>query len=243
MKPGLVFALGLVLASAAGAGAEPLVVGAFSSAEPGTSPPAGWEPVAFRGIDIHTGYTMVEEEGRVVVRADSTASASALMRSVRIDPKTHPVVEWRWRISNVLEKGDVSRRSGDDYPARLYVTFAYDPERVGWLERAGFESLRLLYGEYPPRGALNYIWASKAPVGAVVPNPYTDRNRMVVLQSGSARVGEWVTERRNVAEDFRSAFGEEPPVISGVAIMTDTDDTGESAVAWFGDIVFQAARD
>ena len=89
-------------------------------------------------------------------------------------------------------------------------------------------------------GAVNYIWESKSPVGTVVPNPYTGRVRMFVLQSGNGKVGEWVTESRNLVEDYRKAFGADPPRISGVAVMTDTDNTGESAVAYFGDIVFKA---
>jgi hypothetical protein len=69
-------------------------------------------------------------------------------------------------------------------------------------------------------------------------NPYTDRTMMFALQSGEAGARQWVTERRNVFEDYRRAFGEEPPRISGVGIMTDTDNTGETATAWYGDIMF-----
>ena len=146
-----------------------------------------------------------------------------------------------WKVGNVLEKGDVSRKAGDDYPARIYITFEYDSERVGFLDRVKYEAVRLLYGQYPPLGAINYIWESKAPVGTVVPNPFTGQVVMFVLESGPSKLNTWVTERRNVYEDYKAAFGEEPPMISGVAIMTDTDNTGESATAYFGDIVFKKA--
>ncbi len=237
-------AAAIVLASLVWGGPAPagdaLPVGIFSAAEAGGELPAGWEPMTFSGIDAHTEYTLVDVEGTVVVRAESRASASGLMREIEIDPALHPIIEWRWRVANVLEKGDLSRKSGDDYPARLYITFGYDPERASLLARARYETLRLLYGEYPPVAALNYIWEGSAPVGTIAPNPYTDRNRMIVVESGDENVGEWRVERRNVVEDYERAFGGQAPRISSVAIMTDTDDTGESAVAWFGDISFPA---
>ena len=222
---------------------DPLPVGLFSAAEAGGELPAGWEPLVFSGIDVHTEYTLVDDGSSVVVRAESRASASGLVREIEIDPASSPIVEWRWRVANVLEKGDLSRRSGDDYPARLYITFGYDPDEASLLERVRYETLRLLYGAYPPVSALSYIWASRAPVGTLAPSPYTDRNRMIVVESGDKRAGEWRIERRNVVEDYERAFGGKAPRISAVAIMTDTDDTGESAVAWFGDISFRAAAD
>ena len=72
-------------------------------------------------------------------------------------------------------------------------------------------------------------------------NAYTDRVQMIVVRSGNAAANQWVSEERNVLEDYRRAFGEEPPLVSGVAIMTDTDDTGGKAVAWYGDIGFRPA--
>jgi hypothetical protein len=220
-----------------------LPVGLFSAAKAGGELPAGWKPLAFSGIDARTEYSLVEDAGRVVVRSESRASASGLLREIEIDPAVYPVVEWRWRVANVLEKGDVTRKSGDDYPARLYITFGYDPEQASLLQRVRYETLRLLYGEYPPVAALNYIWASRAPAGTLAPNPYTQQTQMIVVESGAAFVGEWRVERRNLAEDYRRAFGREAPRISGVAIMSDTDDTEESAVAWFGDIVFRSKGD
>ena len=97
----------------------------------------------------------------------------------------------------------------------------------------------LLYGEYPPGGAITYIWESKTPKGSVVPNPYTDRVRMIVVESGASRLNQWIQEERNIYEDYKTAFKQEPPFISGVAIMTDSDNTGESATAFYGDIIFK----
>lgn len=218
--------------------ADPLVVGGFSALSAGDPLPEGWEPMTFDDIESHTRYTVVEDEGAGAIRADSRASAAGLIRKISIDPAAYPVIQWRWKAANVLEAGDVRKKSGDDYPARIYITFAYDSDRVGFFKKAKYEAVRLAYGEYPPLGAISYIWASHAPVGTSVPNPYTDQVRMIVIRSGPKHLGTWVTERRNVFEDYRRAFGEDPPKISGVAIMTDTDNTGESATAYYGDIVF-----
>ncbi|MDH5699673.1 MAG: DUF3047 domain-containing protein [Nitrospirota bacterium] len=220
---------------------DQLVVGNFSQATAGGPFPQGWKPLIFEKIPEHTQYDLVQDEQQVVVKAISRQSSSGLTREITIDPKKYPVIEWRWKVENILQKGDVAQKSGDDYPARLYITFHYDSSQVGFFEKAKFETIKLIYGQYPPMGAINYIWESKSPIGTMVPNPYTDRVYMFVTQSGSAKLNQWVTEERNIYEDYKNAFGEDPPNISGVAIMTDTDNTKETAVAYFGDIVFKKA--
>ena len=219
-------------------GADQLVVGTFSLATPGGPFPQGWKPLVFEKIKEHTQYDLVKDGQQVVVRAVSRQSSSGLTREITINPKEYPVISWQWKVENILQKGDVTQKSGDDYPARLYITFQYDSSKVGFWEKAKFETIRLIYGQYPPIGAINYIWESTSPVGTMVPNPYTERVYMFVTQSGSAKLNQWVTEERNIYEDYQKAFGEPPPNISGVAIMTDTDNTKETAVAYFGDIVF-----
>lgn len=238
-RPALLLLVLAALLVPAPVGAEAVAAGAFSGARPGGALPKGWQPLRFARIERPSDYALVDVDGVVVVRAESRGGASGLTRSLDLDPATYPVVEWRWRIANLLAGSDVTRKSGDDHPARLYVAFAFDPRQAGWLERMRYEALRLVYGEYPPKAAINYIWASHSPKGTVVPNPYSDRTWMVVVESGDEHLGEWRRERRDVAADYQRIFGEPAPRVSGVGIMTDTDDTGESAVAWFGDIVFR----
>ncbi len=218
-----------------------LHVGAFSLAQARGTFPDSWKPLTFHKIDEHTEYSLVEDDGTVVVKAVSRGSSSGLTREVAIDPKEYPIVEWRWKIENVLQKSDVTTKQGDDYPARLYISFAYDESKIDFLDQAQYEMAKLLHGKYPPTGVINYIWESRSPVGTIVPNPYTDRAMMIVLESGEAKAGQWVAESRNVYKDYRTAFGDDPPAISGVAVMTDTDNTQESAVAYYGDITFRKA--
>lgn len=203
-----------------------------------TGLPQGWEPLTFPKISQHTTYTVMGNAETYWVRADSHASASALVKELDLDPKTYPVLRWQWRVENIIHGGDARTKAGDDYAARVYVTFRYEPERASFWERAQFGLARTIYGSYPPKGALNYIWANKLPRGIAIENAYTSRAKMIAVQSGEERVGEWVRETRNIYQDYLALFGEEPPAVSGVAIMTDTDDTQETAVAYYGDIAF-----
>lgn len=217
-----------------------LEVGRFSTEPVGHTVPDGWKPLLFKKISRYTIYELIKDGDTVVVKARSDASASGLTREIRIDPRDYPIVRWRWKIDNLLMKSDVSRKDGDDYPARLYITFEYDPAKVSFTKKLKYVTGQALFGPIPI-GALNYIWEGKTQPGTIVDNAYTDFAKMIVVRSGSQDVGRWVQEERNVYEDYKLAFGEEPPMINGVAIMTDTDNTKESATAYYGDILFRQA--
>ncbi len=214
-------------------------VGNFSVATVGDKLPPDWKLLTFKKIERHTTYSLVKDNDTVVIKAVAEASASGLTREIKINPKEYPIIQWRWKINNILKKGDVHKKEGDDYPARIYITFEYDPGKLSFLEKMKYKTVKLLYGQYPPLAAINYIWESKAPIGTIVPNPYTDRVKMIVVETGEVKLNQWVNEEGNIYEDYKKAFGGEPPMVSGVAIMTDTDNTGESAIAYYGDIVFK----
>ncbi len=212
-----------------------IAVGDFSMA--GGEIPAGWQPLEFKGIRRHTQYALVRDSDTWVVRAVSQASASGLIYPMKVDLHQYPILRWRWKVQNVLEKGDVTRRSGDDYAARIYIAFEYDPRTRSFVERLKHRLARLRYGDVPGR-ALNYIWANREPRNKVYPNPspFTDFSRLLVCRSAADRLRTWYEEERNLYEDYKLAFGSEPPLVVAIGIMTDTDNTGESAVAYYGDI-------
>lgn len=214
-----------------------LEVGLFSAAPPGVTVPAGWKPIRFKNIGQHTHYAVVKDGDAVVIKADSQAAASGLTKEINIDPREYPIVRWRWKVENVLAGSDVRRKDGDDYPARLYITFQYEPDKVSVTKKLKYKAGRVLFGDIPI-AALNYIWDTKTPVGTVVENVYTDFAQMIVVESGPEKLRRWVNEERNVHEDYKRAFGGEPPRINGVGIMTDTDNTKERATAYYGDITF-----
>jgi hypothetical protein len=162
------------------------------------------------------------------------------MHPLAFDPKAFPFAGWRWKISNTLRKSDIHSKAGDDFPARVYVLFDYDVGKLSMLQRAKIFLARQRYGKDVPAAALCYVWDAKAPAGTTAWSPYTDRVRVIVVESGSANVNRWRDVQRDIVADFRAAFGENPPAVSAVALASDTDNTGESVTALFGDIHFSA---
>lgn len=221
--------------------ADSLAIARFSAAAPGGLP-EGWEPFSFARFPRHTDYRLASDAGVTVLRAEAEASVSALLRPVRADPRALPLLRWTWKVENLLAKSDIRRKDGDDFPARIYVLFDYDPDRLSFADRSRILLARVIYGAQVPAAALCYVWDNRTAPGTILPNAYTDRVRMVVVRSGAADLGRWVAEERDLARDFRAAFGEDPPMISGIAVGADTDNTGERALSWFGDITLHPAR-
>ncbi len=233
----LLLCAALSVASVWAQGGAVLEVARFSAGQPGPGLPEGWKPLTFKKIPKLTTYEVVKDGEHVVVKATSDASASGLTKEVKIDPKEFPVVRWRWKVDNLLKNSDATRKDGDDYPARLYITFEYDPDKVSFGKKLKYNVGQLFFGDIPI-GAINYVWETKTPVGTIIDNAYTDFVKMVVVESGPQKIGMWVDESRNIYEDYKRAFGEEPPLINGVAIMSDTDNTKERVTAYYGDITF-----
>ena len=218
---------------------EQIVVGNFSGQPQNGVYPEHWETQVFDGVNKHTVYTHVSNGNINSIQATSRGSCAGLVRKIHIDPSLYSTVSFRWKIQDIIRSADLTCKEGDDAPARVWITFGYDPDHVSWWEMVKFEGIKLLYNDYPPIAALVYVWASHEEQGAIIENPYADRVKIIVLQSGPEKKGQWISEKRDIRADYRAAFGaEDIPMISGVAIMTDTDDTGGQAVAWYGDIIF-----
>ena len=219
----------------------------FSSLKAGGPLPDDMKAWDFGGRSRPTRYSLVADDGIVVLRAEADASTSGIVREVRFDPREYPILSWRWKAMTVVERGDIRTKAGDDFAARVYVTFALDPAALPPSERMKLSFARLVHGEKVPAAALCYVWDGKSPRDTTVPNAYTERVRMIVAESGAARTGRWVSMQRNIRDDYKRAFGSEPAGVTGVIVSTDTDNTGESAVAFYGDISFgppeRAARE
>jgi len=209
------------------------LVNAFSTI---TSLDEGWEPLKFPNIERHSRYQLTDDNGEQVVRATTDNSASGLIARVSVEPGESLILRWRWKVSNVYEQGNARTKEGDDYPARIYVAFEFEPDEAGFFERAKRKTVEVVFGEELPGNALNYIWANRLPVGEIVANPFTDTTMMVAVNSGATNTGEWVTVERDIVADYRKAFGRKPPKLVGVAIMSDSDNTGASATAWYGNV-------
>jgi hypothetical protein len=193
-----------------------------------------WKPLYFPKIKVHTKYSIEIEGSSHYLKAESNASASALVNVREINIYKFPKVRWRWKVSNVYKKAMPWSKEGDDYPIRVYVFFKYDPARLSFFEKMKYSAAKALYGEYPPDSTLNYVWASSIQAPYIMPSPYTDRARLITLEKGPSKAGEWVDESVNILEDYRKAFGADPPSTASLAIMNDSDNTGEKSVSYVG---------
>jgi hypothetical protein len=191
-----------------------------------------WRPLYFPKILKHSVYTVETHGDRHYLKAESSGSASGLVYKKDFSVYDYPRIRWRWKVDNVYRNWDGSTKEGDDYPIRVYILFKYDPERAGLVDKVKFNAVKLIYGEYPPQSTLNYVWASRPYPERILTSPYTDRAKMVLLEQGDAKVGVWVSEEVNVVEDYERAFGTKPPPTASLAVMSDSDNTGESAVSY-----------
>jgi hypothetical protein len=193
--------------------ADTLVIGDFSHGDLD-----GWSAKAFAG---RTRYVLVPDAGRHVLKADSRAAASGLYKEIAIDLSKTPYLHWSWKVSNTLGRLDEHTKRGDDYPARVYVVFSGG--LFFWRTRA-----------------INYVWSNDQPPGTIWENAFTGNARMIAVRSGDAQAGHWFSERRDVRKDYQHLFGEDALRADAVAVMTDTDNSGTAAVAYYGDIYFSS---
>ena len=211
----------------------------FSDSRPGDSIPHGWEPWTLSKFKKPTQYSLVDNDGRTVIKASAHASASGLVHRLEVDPKRYPLLQWRWKVTDLIAQADNTKKHTEDSPVRVVVSFDGDIDTLPLDDRIFFDNVRLLTGQQLPYATLMYIWENRAPKGGVIPNRHTSRIRMIVAESGRDKVGAWQEVTRNVYEDFRRAFGEAPGKITAIGIMTDTDNTGENVYAYYGDILFR----
>ncbi len=197
--------------------------------------------MTFPGVERRTRYMSTIDQGIEAICAISNSSSSGLIRTERVLPEESPLLSWKWKITKIYRTADPFSRTGDDFPARLFVIFDKPAEERSFFGKLKHSLIHLFPGAPPPEAALAYVWASATPIGSIIPSPYTDRCRALVVESGPGRLGRWMTMRRNVVADYRKVFGNDPPPIAGIAIMTDSDNTGESAMSFYGRIVFLTA--
>jgi hypothetical protein len=202
--------------------ADTVVVADWSQYPVGTKGiPAGW-----KGGDWGSPkylFQIVEQEGQRVLQLKSDGDSSTISRDIKgqVDLAQTPILEWRWKVTKLPNGGDARRSATDDEAGQIYVTWPRFPETVR-------------------SRIVGYIWDTTAPVGATFKSEKTSTVRYVVLQSGPAKLGQWITERRNVAEDFRKLWGAEPDSPGALAISIDSDDTRSSAEAFVTNVVFRA---
>ncbi|MNR90275.1 hypothetical protein D3C72_212560 [compost metagenome] len=204
--------------------------------------PAHWEPMIINRTKKLTEYKLVEDEGKTVLHARAVAAASGLMQKVDIDPLQASTLHWRWRISGLVQSANNADRGLEDSPARIILGFDGDKDSLPFPDQIMFETARIVTGREVPYATLMYIWGRKAAVDTIITNTRSNRVKMVVAETGASGVGDWHSFSRNIVADYEKAFGEKPGKLIAVGVLTDTDNTGETVEAWYGDIGLSAGE-
>ena len=212
----------------------------FSRLTPGDAMPTEWQPWGLQSGRRPTAYRLVDSTHGTVLEAFADRASTGLYRKIRISPQRQPILEWEWRLERRIPAAGMRVSPLDESPARLVISFHGDPARLDFDQRTKLRLAKALAGEPLPYAMLIYVWSSNVTLETVVPHPQIDRIRMLVVDSGAGHLGSWVSFRRDVLEDYRRVFGEEPDDIVAVGVLTDSDSTRQTAHALYGDITFLA---
>ena len=196
---------------------------------------AGWAHQPLSKLKRDTVYTQAQEAGHAVLRG--TADRSASLYVALIKPASVPVsLKWRWKTDALVAGADNRDKQREDAPLRVLVAFDGDKTTLPEEEQKRFQRAKSLTGREGPYATLMYIWSDHVPVGTVIPSAHTRQVKMLVVASGPQGLGQWQSVQRRLVADYKRAFGNAPGRVLGVAVMTDTDNTGGKAVGEYGDI-------
>ncbi len=206
------FVIFLTILCSSSFAAEKLAVSNFSQQDL-----SNWNEKEFNQLTL---YSFTKDGETNVLKAHSIKSASGLFKEQNINLSEYPFINWRWKTTSRLNVTDERTKQGDDYSARIYI-----------IKDGGFF--------FWNTKALNYVWARHEKTNTVWPNAYAPDNAMMIaIRSQKDDLNTWYNEKRNLAEDYKLAFGESIDQIDAIAIMADTDDSEGETVSYFGEIYF-----
>jgi hypothetical protein len=214
--------------------ATPIWVGQFSDLG---SPPPPWHIVKMPS-ERPTKYRVAMVAGTAAVEAIGDNSMALLARPITVDLARTPMLCWRWYVDGPIKAADMTKRSGDDYAARVYVAFDVPDAALSAATKLKLRMARGLFGKNIPDAAVVYVWDNRHPVGTARKSSYTDRSQLVVAESGAGRARAWVSERVDLATDFAKAFSKQPGRPTQIAVAADGDNTNSKVRAAFADLHF-----
>jgi hypothetical protein len=187
------------------------------------TPIKGWWMVSYFAV----APTRYSKAGKGIIKAESLGSRSSLYREVGEKEKDLPFLSWRWKISNVVRSAIETKKDRFDAAARVIAVFGRD------------KGFKVMEGTEPSGFRIEYIWASQLPKGRTFDHPGEKYCKVFVLESGERKAGEWVSEKRNLHEDYKKAFGTEPSGVFAIGIQTDTDHSNEMVTAYYSDPILK----
>lgn len=236
MSKRMILCTALVLAATTAMASDAPTILRFSNSAPGTQLPAGWKNYPMSRDTATASIRLVRDGATTVLHIEANKDAGGIVNRVHLSADHR--LSWRWKVDHSVAKADLEQKHGDDFAARVYVFFDVPSSELTFGERIKLKLARAVMGVDLPRAALCYVWDNTHPIGTIAPNVYYGAVRTIVLQSGNGKAGQWQAEHRDLAADFRAAFGRPAPAITGVALASDADNTGGHVNAWFGDVSF-----
>ena len=214
----------------------------FSASKAGGAFPGEWKHVPLASFKNNTDYTLVVDDGAVVLRATAHNAASILAVHADFDPQQFPMLSWRWKVPQAIPAANTAEQSKEDAPARVMIAFAGDVSKLSLKERAAASAAQTISGQALPYATLMYIWGSKVAIDSITTSSRSSRVRMIAVAADDQGIGRWHSYTRNLVEDFKRAFGEAPGKVTSIELLTDSDNTNSDAQAYYGDITVGPAK-
>jgi Protein of unknown function (DUF3047) len=202
---------------------------------------AGWTHQPFSKLKRDTVYTLAKQDGHTVLQATADSSASLYVAKYKELTGVPATLSWRWKTDALVPGADNRDKSREDAPLRVLVAFDGDHSTLPEEEQKRFKRAERLAGNSPPYALLMYIWSDQVAVESLIDSAHTRQVKMLVVASGTNGLGSWQSVKRNLADDYRRAYGTEPGPLLGIAVMTDTDNTNTRAVGEYADIKFNCS--
>ena len=203
----------------------------------GSQVDATWQPYLLP-TKRETRYVPGVIDGRPVIQADADNAVSLYRRAMRIEPRDLGRLSFSWMVPQLIAAADLKHQHMEDAPVRLVLAFDGDHSKLSFKNRVLFDLMEAVMGEEPPYATLMYVWDNRAPVESVIHAGRTDRIRKIVVDSGPTQTSVWRFHERDIASDYRRAFGEDPGPLTSVALMTDSDNTRTAVRAYYGEVKF-----
>ncbi|MCY7305515.1 MAG: DUF3047 domain-containing protein [Rhodoferax sp.] len=241
-QSGFLLLMLIMLSMLAGCASQPSAVDALDvSATPWATvvaaggPAPQWTHQQFPGKRA-SQYRYARVDGRDAVRVQSSSSISMLRQVLRVEPGDLGRLRFSWKVPTLITSADMKDRDVEDSPVRVVLAFEGDRSKFSARDAMLSELAHALTGEPLPYATLMYVWCNETAAGTVLNGNRTGRIRKLVLESGGAKLNQWLDYERDIRADFEKAYGEPPGALVAIGIMTDTDNTRSAATAWYGPV-------
>lgn len=215
--------------------ANHITIGKFTAEKEADGSPKGWKTVTHFNT-APTRYQVVKYQDEYILEAEGIGTCSSLFREVKTELKDHPIISWKWKISNVIRQAIETRKDRNDSAARVIIVFKTRPEEITLWYGLEYLVRRALRRDEPVGPRIEYIWGNRIEKGQIFDNPTVKYSRVIVLETGEEKANRWLREKRNLVEDYKAAFGTDPEGILALGIQTDTDQSNEGIKAYYGEI-------